>query len=76
MLNTVAPGNADALPTALVGVTPFRYLLTLAGRADIGVGHPDVRTIALRHGVNPDDPTVVRLVSDADRLARLGAGVP
>jgi uncharacterized protein (DUF302 family) len=153
VLNAVAPGNADALPTALVGVTPFQYLVTLASSADIGVtvdrlrraadraptrsvavldmaagsaeggppirptsvvlatlpeveaalvaaapsigvdlplryvvwrdeqnrtqiGYPDVRRIALRHGVNPDDPTVVRLVSDADRLARLGAGVP
>jgi uncharacterized protein (DUF302 family) len=152
VLNAVAPGNADAMPTGLVGVTPFQYLVTRASGADIGVtvdrlrraadraptrsvavldmaaglaeggppirptslvlatlpdaeaalvagapsigvdlplryvvwrdeqnrtqiGYPDVRRIALRHGVNPDDPTVVRLVSDADRLARLGAGV-
>ena len=151
VLNAVAPGSGGTAPTPLVGVTPFQYLVTVRGGADVVVtaerlrraadrapaqsvavldmaagsaeggppirptslvlatvpdaeaalvaaaptigldlplrfvvrrdeqnrtqiAYPDVRRIALRHGVNPDDPAVARLVAESDRLARLGAG--
>jgi uncharacterized protein (DUF302 family) len=55
---------------------PLRFVIWTDQQNRTQVGYPDVRRLALRHGVNPDDPTVARLAADADRLARLGTGVP
>ena len=39
------------------------------------ISYPDVRRIAVRHGIAADDPNVVALAAEADKLGRLGAGV-
>jgi uncharacterized protein (DUF302 family) len=54
---------------------PLRFVVWLDDRNRTQVGYPDVRRLAARHGVSPDDPNVARLVSESDRLARLGAGI-
>jgi hypothetical protein len=39
------------------------------------IGYPDVRRLAVRHGISANDPNIERLAADSDRLARLAAGI-
>lgn len=54
---------------------PLRFVVWLDELNRTQIGHPDVRRIAARHGLAADDPNVARLAADADRLARLAAGI-
>jgi uncharacterized protein (DUF302 family) len=54
---------------------PLRFVVWLDDQGRTQIGYPDVRRIALRHGIKADDPNVVALAAEADKLARLGAGV-
>jgi uncharacterized protein (DUF302 family) len=54
---------------------PLRFVIWRDEQNRTQIGYPDVRRLALRHGVSPDDPNVARLVADADRLARTAAGL-
>jgi uncharacterized protein (DUF302 family) len=54
---------------------PLRFVIWLDDQNRTQVGYPDVRRLALRHGVGPEDPNVARLVAEADRLARTAAGI-
>jgi uncharacterized protein (DUF302 family) len=54
---------------------PMRFVVWLDEQNRTQIGYPDVRRIAVRHGIPADDPNVVALAAEADKLARLGAGV-
>jgi uncharacterized protein (DUF302 family) len=54
---------------------PMRFVVWLDEQGRTQIGYPDVRRIAVRHGIPADDPNVVALAAEADKLARLGAGV-
>lgn len=54
---------------------PMRYVVWLDDQNRTQVGYPDVRRLAARHGIPVEDPAVVRMAVDADRLARLAAGI-
>jgi uncharacterized protein (DUF302 family) len=54
---------------------PLRYVVFINDNNETAVGYPDVRRIALRHGIPADDPAVVTLAAEADKLARIGAGI-
>jgi uncharacterized protein (DUF302 family) len=53
---------------------PLRFVVWRDEQNRTQVGYPDVRRLAARHGVPVDDPNVVRLAADADRIARFAAG--
>jgi uncharacterized protein (DUF302 family) len=52
---------------------PLPFILWLDEWGDTRLGHPDLRMLATRHGVAPDDPAVARLAAEAERLAVAGA---
>ncbi|MCU1663754.1 MAG: hypothetical protein QOI36_5649 [Pseudonocardiales bacterium] len=54
---------------------PQRFVVWLDDQNRTQIGYPDVRRIAARHGVAADDPNIAQLAADADRLARLAAGI-
>jgi uncharacterized protein (DUF302 family) len=54
---------------------PLRFVVFINDNNETAVGYPDVRRIALRHGIPADDPGVVALAAEADEIARIGAGV-
>jgi uncharacterized protein (DUF302 family) len=54
---------------------PMRFVVWLDDQNRTQIGYPDVRRIAVRHGIPADDPNVVALAAEADKLGRLGAGV-
>jgi uncharacterized protein (DUF302 family) len=54
---------------------PMRFVVWIDDQNRTQIGYPDVRRLAARHGVRADDPNIVRLAADADRLARLAAGL-
>jgi uncharacterized protein (DUF302 family) len=54
---------------------PLRFVVFINDNNETAVGYPDVRRIALRHGIPADDPAVVALAAEADELGRIGAGV-
>jgi uncharacterized protein (DUF302 family) len=54
---------------------PMRFVIWLDDQDRTQIGYPDVRRIAARHGIPAEDPNIVRLAADADRLARLAAGI-
>jgi hypothetical protein len=54
---------------------PLRFVVWLDDQNRTQIGYPDVRRIAVRHGIPADDPNVVALAAEADKLGRLGAGV-
>lgn len=54
---------------------PIRFVVWLDDQNRTQIGYPDPRRVAARHGIPVEDPNVVRLVAEADRLARLAAGV-
>lgn len=54
---------------------PMRFVVWLDAQEHTQIGYPDVRRLAVRHGISPNDPNVERLAADSDRLARLVAGI-
>jgi uncharacterized protein (DUF302 family) len=54
---------------------PMRFVVWLDEQNRTQIGYPDIRRIAARHGIPADDPNVVALAAEADKLGRLGAGV-
>jgi uncharacterized protein (DUF302 family) len=53
---------------------PMRFVVWLDAQNRTTIGYPDVRRLATRHGIPADDPNVVRLATDADRISKLAAG--
>jgi uncharacterized protein (DUF302 family) len=53
---------------------PMRFVVWIDDQARTLIGYPDVRRIAVRHGLPADDPNVVALAAEADRLAQQAAG--
>jgi uncharacterized protein (DUF302 family) len=54
---------------------PMRFVVWLDGEDLTQIGYPDVRRLAVRHGIAANDPNIERLAADSDRLARLAAGI-
>jgi uncharacterized protein (DUF302 family) len=54
---------------------PMRFVVWLDAEQLTQIGYPDVRRLAVRHGISANDPTIERLAADSDRLARLAAGI-
>jgi uncharacterized protein (DUF302 family) len=54
---------------------PLRFVVWTDEQNLTRIGYPDVARLVARHGVAADDPNVVRLAADSDRLARLAAGI-
>ncbi|MCO1660228.1 DUF302 domain-containing protein [Pseudonocardia humida] len=54
---------------------PLRFVVFINERNETAVGYPDIRRIALRHGIPADSPDVVALAAEADKIARTGAGL-
>jgi uncharacterized protein (DUF302 family) len=54
---------------------PMRFVVWLDAEELTQIGYPDVRRLAVRHGISADDPNIERLAADSDRLARLAAGI-
>jgi uncharacterized protein (DUF302 family) len=52
---------------------PLRFGVFVDERNQTTIGYPDVRRIALRHGIPADDPAVVALAAEADTIARTAA---
>ncbi|WP_219413233.1 DUF302 domain-containing protein [Pseudonocardia nigra] len=53
---------------------PLRFAVWRDAQDVTQIGYPDLRRIAVRHGIPVDDPNVARLTADADRIARAAAG--
>ncbi len=54
---------------------PMRFVVWLDGQNRTQVGYPDVGKLAQRHGIPDGDPDIALLAMNADRLARLAAGI-
>ena len=54
---------------------PMRFVVWLDAENLTQIGYPDVRRLAVRHGISANDPNIERLAADSDRLARLAAGI-
>jgi uncharacterized protein (DUF302 family) len=54
---------------------PMRFVVWLDAEELTRIGYPDVRRLAVRHGISANDPNIERLAADSDRLARLAAGI-
>ncbi|GAA1304125.1 DUF302 domain-containing protein [Pseudonocardia xinjiangensis] len=54
---------------------PLRFVVWVDEQNLTQIGYPDVARLAARHGVAADNPNVVRMAADSDRLARLAAGL-
>lgn len=54
---------------------PLRFVVWLDDQNRTQIAYPDPRRIAARHGIVATDPNVVKLVTEGDRLAKLGAGI-
>jgi uncharacterized protein (DUF302 family) len=53
---------------------PLRFVVWLDTKNVTEVGYVDVGVIAARHGLKVDDPNVVKLAAECDRLAKIAAG--
>jgi uncharacterized protein (DUF302 family) len=53
---------------------PLRFVIWIDDQARTLIGYADVRRIAVRHGIPADDPNVVALAAEADKLAQQAAG--
>ncbi|WP_214402109.1 DUF302 domain-containing protein [Pseudonocardia lacus] len=53
---------------------PLRFVVYIDDRNRTAIGYPDIRRIALRHGIPADSADVVALAAEADRIARISAG--
>lgn len=72
------PGAEIPLLTAAPSIgldLPMRFVVWLDAEEHTQIGYPDVRRLAVRHGISANDPNIERLAADADRLARLAAGI-
>lgn len=54
---------------------PMRFVIWLDDQNRTQISYPDPRRVAVRHGIAPTDPNIVKLVAEGDRLAKLGAGI-
>jgi len=54
---------------------PMRFVVWLDAHELTQIGYPDVRRLAVRHGISANDPNIERLAADSDRLAQLAAGI-
>ncbi|HZG92596.1 MAG TPA: DUF302 domain-containing protein [Pseudonocardia sp.] len=54
---------------------PLRFVIWIDEQDRTVIGYPDIRRIAVRHGIPADDPNVVTLAAEADRLGRVAAGI-
>jgi uncharacterized protein (DUF302 family) len=53
---------------------PLRFVVWLDDKNDTQVGYVDVGVLAARHGLKADDPNVVKLAAECDRIAKFAAG--
>jgi|GEM_PF-2029806 len=54
---------------------PMRFVVWDDEQNRTQIGYQDVARLAARHGIPAGDPGIARLTTDADRLARLAAGI-
>ncbi|MCW0215189.1 MAG: DUF302 domain-containing protein [Pseudonocardia sp.] len=54
---------------------PMRFVIWVDDQNRTQIGHPSPASLAARYGVPPTDPAVVKLTTEADRLARTAAGL-
>jgi uncharacterized protein (DUF302 family) len=54
---------------------PLRFLVWIDDQNRTLIGYPSPASLAARHGVAATDPAVVKLTTEADRLARTAAGL-
>jgi len=53
---------------------PLRFVIWLNDKNVTQVGYVDVGVLAARHGLKADDPNVVKLAAECDRIAKIVAG--
>ena len=53
---------------------PLRFVIWLDDKNVTQVGYVDVGVLAARHGLKADDPNVVKLAAECDRIAKIVAG--
>jgi uncharacterized protein (DUF302 family) len=53
---------------------PLRFSIWIDEQNRTIIGYPDIRRIAVRHGIPADDPNVVALAAEADKLGQQAAG--
>ena len=53
---------------------PLRFVIWLDDKNVTQVGYVDVGVLAARHGLKADDPKVVALATECDRLAKIATG--
>lgn len=53
---------------------PLRFVIWLDDKNVTQVGYVDVGVLAARHGLKADDPNVVALAAECDRIAKIVAG--
>ena len=53
---------------------PLRFVVWLDDKNVTEIGYVDVGALAARHGLKADDPNVVKLAAECDRLAKIAAG--
>lgn len=53
---------------------PMRFVIWIDDQARTIIGYPDIRRIAVRHGIPADDPNIVALAAAADQLGQQAAG--
>jgi uncharacterized protein (DUF302 family) len=73
--------SAPGFTTALVAAAPtfglelpLRFVVWLDDKNTTQIGYVDVGVLAARHGLKADDPNVIRLAAECDRLAAAAAG--
>jgi uncharacterized protein (DUF302 family) len=54
---------------------PLRFVIWIDDQNRTQIGYPSPASLAARHGVAATDPAVVKLTTEADRLARTAAGL-
>ena len=53
---------------------PLRFVIWLDDKNVTQVGYVDVGVLAARHGLKADDPNVVKVAAECDRLAKIATG--
>jgi uncharacterized protein (DUF302 family) len=53
---------------------PLRFVVWLDDKNTTEIGYVDVGVLAARHGLKADDPNVVKLAAECDRIAKIAAG--